>query len=211
MNVRSKLFTVACAVCLIACARPPEPSAARPTVERRADNAPRLSQSQQREHEAAARPERKPGTGARIELTVAPPRDESAESTEITVRITADRALPTSKLRIGTELPSRVDGDAELTLPAMAEGASVTRTLTVHRGQREGSVGTLITASIAVDSVAGSVTEMAVAWAFGPPDPARVLPRTSLELGEEGVGSLGPNDRVVRTPEGDRVHESIVR
>ncbi|MBL8680990.1 MAG: hypothetical protein JNK05_17545 [Myxococcales bacterium] len=206
MSVGSKLFTAACVVNLIACVPPPAPTAARPAHAR--VEPPSREQRELREHQEAARHERKPDTGAHIALSVAPTQ---GDSTEVTVRITAQRAMPASKLRIGTELPARVDGEAEWDLAPMSAGATHVRTVRVHRGQTGGAVGTLVTASVALDSGAGTVTDMEVAWAFGPADPARVLPRSSVELGSEGVGSLGPNDRVVRTSEGDRVHESIVR
>jgi|LNFM01.1.fsa_nt_gb hypothetical protein len=205
MSVVSRLFSAGLAVSLIACVRPPEPSASRATREPTPATAAQAPPSSHADH---ARSERKPDTGARIAIDLAPTQ---GDSTELTVRVTASRAMPASKLRIGTELPARVDGVAEWTLAPMTTGAVVTRTVRVHRGQTGGTVGALVTASVEVGGAGGAVTDMEVAWAFGPADPSRVLGRSSLELGEDGVGSLGPNDRVVRTPEGERVHESIVR
>jgi hypothetical protein len=151
--------------------------------------------------------ERKPSAGARVEVTVAPTQSDAAE---VTVTITATRPLRGAVLRIGTELPARVEGDAQWTLDPMSEGATITRLVTVRRNQAQ-SHGSLVTATVSVEQPGQLVSDVGSAWAFGAPDPARVLPQSSEALGEQGVGVLGPNDRVVRTPEGERVHESLVQ
>ncbi len=185
-----------CVVATAACTRAPDPS---PAVAR--------VNSAIRAANPAAERERKPGAGAQIELVVAPTQ---SDSTTVTVRVTATRALQGAKLRVGTELPTRVEGEAEWDLAAMPEGATLTRTITVRRNQPS-QYGSLLIATVSIDQANSRVSDTQGAWVFGEPDPYRVLPRTSLSLSDEGTGSLGPNDRVVRTPEGARIHESIVQ
>jgi hypothetical protein len=189
------------ALALAGCLRSAESSAPRPA-------ATRARSASATEHPVH---ERKPDTGARIELVVTPLQDDRARAR---VTITATRPMPESKLRIAAESPLEIEGEAAVTLPPLQTGASLTRFVHVRRageGQRARSYGSLLSASVTVESAGESVTDQEVRWVFGPPDPARVLERSSLELGEQGVGPLGPNDRVVRTPEGERVHESIVQ
>jgi hypothetical protein len=151
--------------------------------------------------------ERKPSAGARVEVSVAPTQSDVAT---VTVTVTATRPLRGAVLRIGTELPARVEGDAQWPLDPMGEGATLTRQVTVRRNQAQPH-GSLVTATVSVEQPGQLVSDVGAAWAFGTPDPARVLPQSSEALGEQGVGVLGPNDRVVRTPEGERVHESLVQ
>jgi hypothetical protein len=189
------------ALALAGCFRSAEPSAPRPAATRARSASPA-------EHVVH---ERKPDTGARIELVVTPLQNDRAS---VRVTITATRLIPESKLRIAAESPLELEGEATVTLPPLQPGASLTRFIHVRRaseGQLSRGYGSLLSASVTVESAGESITDQEVRWVFGPPDPARVLERSSLELGEQGVGRLGPNDRVVRTPEGERVHESIAQ
>jgi hypothetical protein len=185
------------ALALTACMRTPDPAAS-------AARAPANGVSPSAH---AAVHERKPSAGARVEITVAPTQSDTAA---VTVTITATRALRGAVLRIGTELPARVEGEAQWPLDPMSEGATITRLVTVRRNQAQPH-GSLVTATVSVEQPGQLVTDVGSAWAFGTPDPARVLPQSSEALGEQGIGVLGPNDRVVRTPEGERVHESLVQ
>ncbi len=185
------------ALALTACMRTPDPAA---SAARAPANGPAASA-----HPAVH--ERKPSAGARVEVTVAPTQSDTAS---VTVTITATRPLRGAVLRIGTELPARVEGEAQWPLDPMSEGATTTRLVTVRRNQAQPH-GSLVTATVSVEQPGQLVSDVGSAWAFGAPDPARVLPQSSEALGEQGVGVLGPNDRVVRTPEGERVHESLVQ
>jgi hypothetical protein len=185
-----------------ACMRVPDAS---PSVVARAQQPSRV-ETLSAQHSAAAVHEQKPTAGAQVEVRVAPTQSEVAS---VTVTVTATRALRDAKLRIGTELPTRVEGDAEWTLDPLNAGQSVTRTVTVRRTQPS-AFGSLVTASVTVEQSGSPVSDVGAAWAFGEPSPERVLPRSGAALGEDGVGQLGPNDRVIRTPEGVRLHESIV-
>lgn len=183
-----------------ACMRAPDAS---PTVAR-AQAARIEAPSAQRA--GAPTHEQKPTAGAQVDVRVAPTQSDVAT---VTVTVTATRALRDGKLRIGTELPTRVEGDAEWTLEPLNAGQSVTRTVTVRRTQPS-PFGSLVTASVTVEQSGSRVSDVGAAWAFGDPSPERVLPRSGAALGEDGVGQLGPNDRVIRTPEGVRLHESTV-
>lgn len=185
-----------------ACMRVPDAS---PSARARAPQSPQV-ETPSAQHAAAAAHEHKPTAGAQVELRVAPTQSDVAT---VTVTVTATRALRDAKLRIGTELPTRVEGDAEWTLEPLNAGQTITRTVTVRRTQPS-AFGSLVTASVTVEQPGSRVSDVGAAWAFGEPSPERVLPRSGAELGEDGVGQLGPNDRVVRTPEGVRLHESIV-
>lgn len=199
------------ALAIAACMRSPEP-AAQPASSSAASlhqpGAPAIVAAQPRPREAAAEHggERKPGAGARIAMSVAPTQ---SDSTTVTVTVTAEREIRGAKLRVGTELPVRVEGEAEWNIDVLAPGATLTRTITVRRTE-PARYGTLFTATVVIERGATRVSDVEGAWVFGAPDPYRVLPQTSASLGENGTGVLGPNDRVVRTPEGQRIHESIV-
>jgi hypothetical protein len=189
-------------VSLAACMRAPDAS---PSVLAQARPAAR-NDAPSRQRADTSVGERKPTTGAHIDVRVAPTQSDVAM---VTVTVTASRALRGAKLRIGTELPNYVEGDAEWTLEPLHAGQRITRTVTVRRVQPS-AYGSLVTASITVEQAGSQVSDVGAAWAFGEPNPERVLPRSGAELGEDGVGPLGPNDRVVRTPEGERLHESVV-
>lgn len=150
--------------------------------------------------------EQKPTAGTTVTVTVAPTQSDVAS---VTIVVTATRAVRDAKLRIGTELPARVEGEGEFDLPPLAEGASFTKTVTVRRTQPS-TTGSLVSASVVIERDGTRVSDVGAAWAFGEPSADRVLPRSGATLGEDGTGQLGPNDRVIRTPEGVRLHESIV-
>ncbi|MFO0556937.1 MAG: hypothetical protein U0269_02850 [Polyangiales bacterium] len=183
-----------------ACMRAPDAS---PSVLARAQQPSRVEAPSA---ERAPAHEQKPSAGAQVDVRVAPTQSDVAS---VTVTVTATRALRDAKLRIGTELPTRVEGDAEWTLEPMNAGQSITRTVNVRRTQPS-AFGSLVTASVTVEQSGSRVSDVGAAWAFGEPSPERVLPRSGAALGEDGVGQLGPNDRVIRTPEGVRLHESTV-
>lgn len=195
MTNAAALFALAIAACM----RSPEPAA---LAARGSSNA---AAHEPAPHAETTR-ERKPSAGARIAMSVAPTQ---SDTTTVTVTVTAERDIRGAKLRVGTELPVRVEGEAEWPIDALAQGATLTRTITVRRTE-PARYGTLFTATVVIDRGATRVSDVEGAWVFGAPDPYRVLPQTSATLGEEGTGVLGPNDRVVRTPEGQRIHESIV-
>lgn len=205
------LFALAAAACM----RSPEPAAhasrassASSAVAAAQQAAPATAPSERAPQPAPAEHtnERKPSAGARIAMSVAPTQ---SDTTTVTVTVTAEREIRGAKLRVGTELPVRVEGEAEWPIDALAPGATLVRTITVRRTQ-PARYGTLFTATVVIDRGSDRVSDVEGAWVFGDPDPYRVLPQTSATLGESGTGVLGPNDRVVRTPEGQRIHESIV-
>jgi hypothetical protein len=196
-----------------ACARAPEPAViapraahaqpaaraetipARPTVERALD-----------EHQRAAAPEQKPTTGAHLAIAIT---QAAGDDVLVTVTVSAQRALPRSTLRFGTELSARFEAEAEWRLDALAEGATIVRSARLRRTV-PGPHGVFVTASVTADVNGESITDSESAWAFGGADPARVLPRSGAELGPDGVGVLGPNERVIRTPSGERLHETVL-
>jgi hypothetical protein len=196
-----------------ACARAPEPAAIAPRaihtqpVARaegsrvRPTPAPSLD-----EHQRAAAPEQKPTTGAHLAIAIT---QAAGDDVLVTVTVSAQRALSRSTLRLGTELSARFEAEAEWTLDAIAQGGTVTRSARLRRTV-PGPHGVFVTASVTADVGGESITDSESAWAFGGADPARVLPRSGAELGPDGVGSLGPNERVIRTPSGERLHETLI-
>jgi len=125
------------------------------------------------------------------------------------VRVVARRNSPAGSLAVSADPGVRLDGTTHWQLPAMTAGQRANYRVQLHR-QSQDAIGRRVFASVTAGTVVGLIGESAVAWAFGPADPARVLPRSGASLGPTGVGSLGPNDRVIRTPSGERLHETLV-
>jgi hypothetical protein len=157
-------------------------------------------------HADHASSERKPETGAHVDLSLTP---VASDAVRVTVTLAAQRATSPGVLRVRVDDGALVEGEAEWLLDALPAGATVNRSVTVRRGI-EAAHGVFIGVGFSVDSAGGTVSTSAGVWAFGEPDPTRVLPRSGAELGEDGVGALGPGERVVRTPSGERLHEVVV-
>jgi hypothetical protein len=154
---------------------------------------------------AAAR-EAKPVGALSVRVTL---ESVTADAAVAVVRVGARRDSPAGALAVSADPGVGLDGAARWRLPAMAAGQRATYRVRLRRESQDG-VGRRVFAAVTAGTAGGHVGEGAVAWVFGPVDPARVLPRSGATLGPNGVGALGPNDRVIRTPAGERLHETLV-
>ncbi|MDP3275823.1 MAG: hypothetical protein Q8Q09_11545 [Deltaproteobacteria bacterium] len=192
MKHNTPFLAVAALVSVQACARLPVPSAAAPT-----------SAVASSAHSHAE----KPDLGLRWSL-----RTHSLDNDRVAITVRVDATLPVSHvtLRVETEQGAHCEQPSQITLPELAASAHRELTVTVRRDSIS-EFGVLATATLTARGQGETVSLTEGAWLFGSAPPARQLPTSSLELGPNQVGPLGPNEAIVRLPDGTRLHETVLR
>lgn len=136
-------------------------------------------------------------------------RAGSPDVADVVVTARATAALPS--LVLGLDLAqgvALVAGATETRKAPVAAGEAVTLRARLRRAA-PGADGLRVVAHASTTDAAGTLGDERAAWLFGP-EPQGPAARPAASLGANGIGPLGPGERVVRTPDGQRLHETEV-
>lgn len=142
-----------------------------------------------------------------VHLTVTP---HEADAASAVVTLEARSATGPAVLTLRADPGLVFDGVTRWELAPLRAGQ--TRSFQVNlRRLAPGPFGERVFAVVSEGRPNNRVGDATLAWVFGPPDPARVLPRSGATLGPTGTGALGPRERVIVTPRGERLHDTTVQ
>lgn len=196
----SKLFVLFATGLIAACAQP----GALPAVQ-----APTVAPSN---HAHAAAQEHKPNTGISLAIHGVL---QSSDRVEVTVIASVDSGpIDHATIQFGVVDGAVIEGQHTWELDNLTAGAQVTRSVMVRRTTATEQAGAHVVASIQVRRPGEAISDAIGEWFFGVASAAqrtRVQPGASPVNAMEATSAPVGSERLIRTPQGVVLHDTVVR
>ncbi len=155
--------------------------------------------------------EHKPDTG--ITLTIETSA-LSADRIEYSVHAVARHLVPSATLSVTVASGAVLVGPSSWVLTNLAPDHSITHMVTVQRTSAVPTNGAHVIAAVQITRPGETVSEAIGEWVFGAPSRERqtsIGPRTALTDAVEHPTAPVGTERLIRTPNGETLHDTIVR